>query len=35
MKSSTYMKDSYVEDELDMLSTDPSGSRESNGKTDD
>lgn len=35
MKSSIYMKDPYQEDELDLLSTDPSGSRESNGKIDD
>lgn len=28
------MKDWYVEDEIDMLSPDPSGRRESNGKTD-
>lgn len=31
-KSSIYMKDWYVEDYLDLLSTEPSGSRELNRK---
>lgn len=29
------MKNCYVEDEYDLLSPEPSGDRESNGKTDD